>query len=78
MDREKVVTAVKKILSVECGFEYGFYTLDTKLVEIGFDSLDIVRMGLAVEEELGIELPDPDLTKIITVGDFVTYVETHV
>ncbi|HRK07393.1 MAG TPA: acyl carrier protein [Pseudobdellovibrionaceae bacterium] len=41
--------------------------------DLGADSLDIVELVMAVEEEFGIEIPDEDAEKLKTVGDFCNY-----
>ena len=43
--------------------------------DLGADSLDIVELVMAFEEEFGIEVPDGDAEKLLTVGDVVKYIE---
>ena len=43
--------------------------------DLGADSLDIVELVMAFEEEFGIEIPDEDAEKIATVKDAVGYIE---
>ena len=45
--------------------------------DLGADSLDVVELIMALEEEYDIEIPDEDVEKIATVGDIVEYVKTH-
>jgi len=45
--------------------------------DLGADSLDIVELIMALEEEYDIEIPDEDVEKIATVGDIVEYVKAH-
>jgi acyl carrier protein len=42
--------------------------------DLGADSLDTVELVMAFEEEFGIEIPDEDAEKILTVGDAVKYI----
>jgi len=42
------------------------------------DSLDMVQVLVALEDEFGIEIPDEDAQKFQNFGDFVAYVEAHV
>ena len=43
--------------------------------DLGADSLDRVELIMMIEEEFGIDIPDPDAETINTVGDAVAYVE---
>ena len=43
--------------------------------DLGADSLDIVELVMAFEEEFGVEVPDSDAEKLLTVGDVVKYIE---
>jgi len=54
-------------------------TPQSKFVEdLGADSLDVVELVMALEEEFDIEIPDEDAEKIATVGEAVKYIESHV
>ncbi len=44
---------------------------------LGADSLDIVELIMALEEEYDIEIPDEDVEKISTVGDVVEYIKAR-
>ena len=46
--------------------------------DLGADSLDIVELIMALEEEYDIEIPDEDAEKLQTVGDAVNYVVAHI
>ena len=51
---------------------------DAKFVEdLGADSLDVVELVMALEEEFDIEIPDEDAEGILTVGDALKYIEDH-
>lgn len=43
--------------------------------DLGADSLDIVELVMAMEEEFDIEIPDDDAEKIQTIGDAIAYLE---
>jgi acyl carrier protein len=45
--------------------------------DLGADSLDIVELVMAMEEEFDIEIPEEDAEKIRTVGDAVSYLQSH-
>ena len=46
--------------------------------DLGADSLDIVELVMALEEEWGLEIPDDDAEKIQTIQDAINYVEERV
>ena len=46
--------------------------------DLGADSLDIVELVMALEEEFDIEIPDSDAEKVVTVGDVVDYIKENV
>lgn len=45
--------------------------------DLGADSLDQVELVMAFEEEFGVEIPDEDAEKIITVKDAVSYIDSR-
>ena len=55
-------------------------TMETSFVDdLGADSLDVVELTMALEEEFSLsEVSDDDLKKIVTVGDLVDYVSRYV
>jgi len=46
--------------------------------DLGADSLDIVELVMAMEEEFDIEIPDEDAEKIQTIEDVITYVKAKI
>ena len=50
--------------------------METRLVEdLGADSLDVVELIMAFEDEFGIALPDEDVAKLKTIENIVTYIK---
>lgn len=45
--------------------------------DLGADSLDVVELVMAFEEEFGIEVPDEDAEKLQKVGDVLDYINKH-
>lgn len=45
--------------------------------DLGADSLDVVDLIQAIEDEFGVDIPDEDSQNIKTVGDIVSYIEEH-
>lgn len=41
------------------------------------DSLDLVELIMALEEEFGVDIPDEEAEKILTVADALNYVDAH-
>ena len=69
---------VKKIVVDHLGVEENDVKLDSSFIDdLGADSLDIVELVMAFEEEFGVEIPDDAAEKISTVGDAVTYIDEH-
>ncbi len=69
---------VKKIVVEHLGVEADKVTDDASFFDdLGADSLDIVELVMAFEEEFGVEIPDDAADKITTVKDAVTYIEAN-
>ena len=79
MTRDDIFNLIRGRLAelVEC--DPATITLETKLEEdLEADSLDLVELAMALEEELSLEIPDEDLEGIRTVGDAVEFVAERV
>jgi acyl carrier protein len=75
---QDVFEKVKKIIVDQLSVEDGEVTLEASFIEdLGADSLDIVELIMALEEEFGVEIPDEDAEKISSVGDAVKYIQEH-
>ncbi|RKX93111.1 MAG: acyl carrier protein [Spirochaetes bacterium] len=69
---------VKEIIVERLSVDEKDVTEDASFIDdLGADSLDTVELVMALEEEFGIEIPDEDAEKIVTVGDAVKYIESH-
>ena len=67
---------VKKIIAEQLGVEEDEVTPEASFVEdLGADSLDTVELVMALEEEFGIEIPDEDAEKILTVVKALDYIK---
>lgn len=70
-----VFDKVKKIIVAQLNVEESEILLTSSfLTDLGADSLDIVELIMAFEDEFGIEIPDEDAEKIAVVGDAVDYI----
>ena len=69
---------VQKIVVEHLGVEADKVTQEASFIDdLGADSLDIVELVMAFEEEFGVEIPDDAAEKITTVGDATKYIEEH-
>ena len=67
---------VKEITVDQLGVDEDAVTLDASFInDLEADSLDIVELMMALEEEFDIEIPDEDAEKISTVADAVDYIK---
>ena len=65
------------LLSEQFGVDVDSMPMDTSFEDLGADSLDIVEMTMAVEEEFGLEdMDEEDLSGISTVADLVRYLKS--
>ena len=73
---ESVNDRVRGIIAEQLGVKLEEVTDTASFIEdLGADSLDTVELVMALEEEFGIEIPDEDAEKMITVGDAMKYIE---
>jgi acyl carrier protein len=69
---------VKDIIVKQLGVKPEEVTEDASFTDdLGADSLDLVEVVMALEEEFGAQIPDEDAEKIKTVGDAVKYIDTN-
>jgi acyl carrier protein len=69
---------VRDIVVEQLGVDEEQVTLEATFIDdLGADSLDIVELIMAFEEEFNIEIPDEAAEKIKTVQDVVDYIEKH-
>lgn len=79
MPQEEIFEKVKEIIVEQLGVTETSVTMDSSFIDdLGADSLDIVELIMALEEEFDTEIPDSDAEKVVTVGDVVEYIKNHV
>ena len=73
-----VQAKVKEIIVQQLGVDADKVTPEASFVDdLGADSLDVVELVMAFEEEFGVEIPDEDAEKISRVKEAVSYIEEH-
>ena len=73
---QNIEQKVRDTIMDQLGVDAGKVKLNASLVDdLGADSLDIVELVMAMEEEFGLEIPDEEAEKIKTVGDVIKYIQ---
>jgi len=79
MESEEIFEKVKNIIVEQLGVSETTVTMDSSFIDdLGADSLDIVELVMALEEEFDLEIPDADAEKVVTVSDVVEYIKENV
>ena len=79
MNSEEIFEKVKNIIIEQLGSEDVAVVPEASFIDdLGADSLDIVELIMALEEEFDLEIPDNDAEKVVTVGDVVEYIKDNV
>lgn len=75
---ENVYERVKNVIVEQLGIEdTDTITMETTFIDdLGADSLDVVELIMALEEEFDIEIPETEAEKIVSVGDVVEYIKS--
>ena len=69
---------VKEIIVEQLGVNESEVNPEAKFIDdLGADSLDLVELVMALEEEYNLEISDEDAEKILTVGDAIEYIRSH-
>ncbi|AGT31506.1 acyl carrier protein [Geobacillus stearothermophilus] len=73
-----VLERVTKIIVDRLGVDESQVTLEASFKDdLGADSLDIVELVMELEDEFNMEISDEEAEKIVTVGDAVNYIKSH-
>ena len=79
MSSEEVFEKIKAIIVEQLQVAENTVTEEASFIDdLGADSLDIVELIMALEEEFDMEIPDADAEKVVTVGDVVDYIKENV
>jgi acyl carrier protein len=76
---EAIFERVKEVIGEQLGIEdLDTITMETTFIDdLSADSLDIVELIMALEEEFDMEIPEAEAEKIVTVGDVVEYIKSN-
>lgn len=78
MPSAEMEARLKKIVADRLGVEESAIVPEARFAEeLKADSLDLVELIMALEEEFGVDIPDEVAEKILTVGDALTYIDAH-
>ena len=79
MDSAELEQKIKEIVVERLGVDEAKVAMDASFIDdLGADSLDTVELVMAFEEAFGIEIPDEDAEKMVTVKDALEYLSQHV
>ncbi|MBQ3415969.1 MAG: acyl carrier protein [Clostridia bacterium] len=79
MSSEEIFEKIKGIIVEQLSVTESTVTMESSFIDdLGADSLDIVELIMALEEQFDIEIPDSDAEKVVTVGDVVEYIKENV
>ena len=75
MERQEIEEKVRKVLAEQLAVEESQVTSDARFAEdLNADSLDLTEAVLALEDEMGIEIPEEEMENVRTVGQAVDLV----
>ena len=76
MDAAAMKDKIVEIISNQLGIDHGDVTPEASVVDdLGADSLDVVELVMALEEEFNLEIPDEEAEKIKSVSDIFSHME---
>ncbi|HAL73749.1 MAG TPA: acyl carrier protein [Clostridiales bacterium] len=79
MSTDSIFESVQNILVEQLGVDADIVTMESNFIDdLNADSLDIVELVMAMEQEFGISIPDEEAEKIKTVGDAVDFIKSAV
>ncbi len=73
--KNEILEKVKAVIAEKLNLEEEAISPESAILEdLGADSLDVVDLVMALEEEFDIQVPDEDMENLTTVGDIANYV----
>ena len=78
MNPDAIFEKVKEVIMDQLAAEDDAVKMETSFIDdLGADSLDIVELIMALEEEFDLQIPDSEAEKIMSVGDVVEYIKNN-
>ncbi|NLN46576.1 MAG: acyl carrier protein [Clostridiaceae bacterium] len=78
MSQDSIFESVKNILVEQLGVDAGDVAMESNFIDdLNADSLDIVELIMAMEQEFGISIPDEEAERIKSVGDAVQFIKSN-
>lgn len=78
MSGDPIFESVKGILVEQLGVEGDTISVESSLIDdLNADSLDMVELVMAMEQEFGISIPDEEAERIKTVGDAIDFIKAN-
>lgn len=76
MEHDQILDKVKNVIVEQLNVDAADVVEEASFIDdLGADSLDIVELVMALEEEFGVSIPDEEAEKIKTVGDAIAFIE---
>ncbi|MDH4140770.1 MAG: acyl carrier protein [Coriobacteriia bacterium] len=78
MENEAIMEKVREVIVDQLNVDEGDINVESAFIDdLGADSLDIVELVMALEDQFGISIPDEEAESIRTVGDAVKYISVN-
>jgi acyl carrier protein len=78
MSTDSIFESVQSILVEQLGVDADIVTMESNFIDdLNADSLDIVELVMAMEQEFGISIPDEEAERIKSVGDAVDFIKAN-
>jgi acyl carrier protein len=78
VNEQEIVGKVKKMVASQLGKSEGEISIESAFIEdLGADSLDLVELIMAMEDEFGLEISDEEAERIVTVQDAINHILEH-
>ena len=70
-----ILERIKELLMEQLNLDYDQLSADTRFDEVGAESIDVVELVMALEAELGVQMPDDQLERVTTLGELARLAE---